>query len=355
MHDGAVPTLDHRLAEGLRTEQVAGQVNRQQQVPLFERHGGQRARKQHAGVVDQNVTRPNGSGCMLGGSDTLRVGDIAGESQRSRSARTKHLGCRPTPLFVLVEQHDRRASLCHAESNGASNATARAGHNADAILETKPIGILLRHTHLASAVRDQCSASGSTTIETACCNRGDNCSAETRRRLGSPPSGSALRPTFPREPDAITRRTRRPKITAAPTRAVALMNPTFFWKGLRVRRRADAAPVYCEQGERCGRGRRCRWAPSCAAAVSRAGKPRQLLLARGARADARRLADTPNDTSEVSAEDRSCTRRCTGLDRSAGPQRCDRLLRNADIGAVKPGGPGSGFQRRRWRRADRQR
>jgi hypothetical protein len=63
----------------------------------------------------------------------------------------KHHGCRPAPLFVLVEQHDRRASLCHAESNGASNATACAGHNADAILETKPIGILLGHDLLPPA------------------------------------------------------------------------------------------------------------------------------------------------------------------------------------------------------------
>ena len=34
----------------------------------------------------------------------------------------------------------------------------------------------------------------------------------------------------------------------------ALMNPSYFWKGLKVRRRADAAPVYYEQGRVLGGG-----------------------------------------------------------------------------------------------------
>ena len=34
----------------------------------------------------------------------------------------------------------------------------------------------------------------------------------------------------------------------------ALMNPTYFWKGLKVRRRADADPVYYEQGRVLGGG-----------------------------------------------------------------------------------------------------
>ena len=34
----------------------------------------------------------------------------------------------------------------------------------------------------------------------------------------------------------------------------ALMNPTYFWKGLKVRRRADAAPVFYEQGRVLGGG-----------------------------------------------------------------------------------------------------
>ena len=97
---------------------------------------------------------------------------------RSTSAVARH---RSSP----VEQHDRRASLCHAESNGASDATARAGHNADAILETKPIGILLRHDLLASAVAlISAMRRGSTTIVTVCCDRGGNCSADTGRRPG---------------------------------------------------------------------------------------------------------------------------------------------------------------------------
>ena len=34
----------------------------------------------------------------------------------------------------------------------------------------------------------------------------------------------------------------------------ALMNPGYFWKNLKVRRRADAAPVYYEQGRVLGGG-----------------------------------------------------------------------------------------------------
>jgi len=55
MNEAAAPESAHLLAENLGTEEIAGQIDRQNGVPFGERQGFERTGTQHSRRVDQNA------------------------------------------------------------------------------------------------------------------------------------------------------------------------------------------------------------------------------------------------------------------------------------------------------------
>ena len=134
MDDGAAPALDHGFAERLGAQQVAGEVDGEQAVPVRQRNRGERSGKQHAGVVDQDVA---GADCLrgkFGGGNAVGVGNVACKREGPGAGRAQHRFGGAAVFVVVVEQDDGGAGLGHAERDGAADAASGTGHHADTVL-----------------------------------------------------------------------------------------------------------------------------------------------------------------------------------------------------------------------------
>ncbi|MNP00123.1 hypothetical protein D3C76_919090 [compost metagenome] len=141
MHDTALATGKHRTAEGLGTQQVAREVDRQHLVPLLQAQPVQRTGAQHAGVVDQYIAAPMqrlnlGGGPLHAG----RVGDVAAQGADLTDAVFTQGGSQFTAFVQVTVQQDHMGVLPdQGAGQRRANTTGGTGDHADGRVQAQPL------------------------------------------------------------------------------------------------------------------------------------------------------------------------------------------------------------------------
>nr|WP_245903750.1 hypothetical protein [Humitalea rosea] len=139
MDDAAAAARQHLPAKGLRAEEVAGQVHREDRVPFTEREVGERPRSQHAGVVDQDLAAAEPDGDGFGGrGDACRIGDVAGHRKGPGAACRHRLGGRLAGAGIAVEQRHSGPGRGQGHDDRPPDPAARTGHHAAAVTQIEP-------------------------------------------------------------------------------------------------------------------------------------------------------------------------------------------------------------------------
>lgn len=141
MHQAALAGLDHLATKALRGDEVAGEVDVDDLVPVGERqvlHGGE---AQDTGGVDEDVdTAEAGDGGIDGG---LNLGLVGGVHLVALGVDAKLSGevsgCGLDLFLVQIEQDDVGAVAGELAANLDAHTAECAGHGADIALELKPV------------------------------------------------------------------------------------------------------------------------------------------------------------------------------------------------------------------------
>ena len=141
VHQATLAGLDHLATKALRGDEVAGEVNVDDLVPVTQRQVLHSCEAQDAGGVDENVDAAEvGDRGVDGG---LNLGLVGGVHLVALGVDTKLGGevggCSLDLLLVQVEQDDIGAVAGELAANLDAHTAECAGHGADIALELKPI------------------------------------------------------------------------------------------------------------------------------------------------------------------------------------------------------------------------
>ena len=141
MHQAALAGLDHLATKALRGDEVAGEVDVDDLVPVTQRQVLHSCEAQDASGVDEDVDAAEvGDGGVDGG---LNLGLVGGVHLVALGVNAK-LGSKVGGsgldlLLVQVEQDDVSAIAGELSADLDAHAAERASHGADIALELKPI------------------------------------------------------------------------------------------------------------------------------------------------------------------------------------------------------------------------
>ncbi len=139
MNQAAALYLAHLRAKRLRAKEIAGEVDRQHQIPFGERQRVERPGPQDRRGIDQHL---RGTERFLdrrgGGGDAVGMGDVTGHDHMAVACELRAGFLQP--LLVAIQRRDLRAGLRQIDRHRAADAAARAGHHADAAGEAQPVG-----------------------------------------------------------------------------------------------------------------------------------------------------------------------------------------------------------------------
>ena len=141
MHQTTLPGLDHLATKALRGDEVAGEIDVEDLVPVTQRQVFHGCEAQDAGSVDEDVDAAEvGDGGIDSG---LNLGLVGGVHLVALGVDAKLGGevgsCGLDLLLVQVEQDNVGAVAGELAADLDAHAAERAGHSADIALELKPV------------------------------------------------------------------------------------------------------------------------------------------------------------------------------------------------------------------------
>ena len=141
VHQATLAGLDHLATKALRGDEIAGEVDVEDFVPVAQRqvfHGGE---AQDAGGVDENVDAAEvGDGGVDGGLNLGLVGGVHLVALGVDAKLGSEVGGSGLDLFLVqIEQDDVGAIAGELAADLDAHAAECAGHGADIALELKPI------------------------------------------------------------------------------------------------------------------------------------------------------------------------------------------------------------------------
>ena len=141
MDETAAPKLSHLTAEDLRAEEIAGQIDGENGIPLGQRQRVEPAGAQHRGGVDEDAARAQRFLDRLGDSgNALGAGRIAIRHDMVAAKFAQLRARRLQAAFVAIDGGNTGTGPRKTCGNGTADTTASPCHNAHAAREAEPIG-----------------------------------------------------------------------------------------------------------------------------------------------------------------------------------------------------------------------
>ena len=133
MNETAAPERAHLPAECLRAEEIAGEVDGENRVPLLQRQRVEPARPQHRRGVDEHAARSERFlDCLGCSANALGAGGVAANDYMAVAELTQRCARHFQAALVTVDRGDTGTGLREAHRDSAADAATAARHHRDA-------------------------------------------------------------------------------------------------------------------------------------------------------------------------------------------------------------------------------